>query len=186
MVKLVDTRDLKSRGLGISRAGSSPAPGTTILVGENAPSASLLLGARSSRSLWLRSGRLLRCAAHLVRFDPPGWMWVKNHRLLRSRSSHPAIFDPPDWRLGENRSSASFANDTGLASPPHDDQRFAPVSRFSRSSSARHDIWIWLRQSGRGRSTVCCENREPQGSTRKLKRSPLAIGTSTLHPDRAS
>jgi hypothetical protein len=30
MVKLVDTRDLKSRGLGRVRAGSSPAPGTKI------------------------------------------------------------------------------------------------------------------------------------------------------------
>ena len=28
MVELVDTRDLKSRGLGRVRAGSSPAPGT--------------------------------------------------------------------------------------------------------------------------------------------------------------
>ena len=30
MVELVDTRDLKSRGLGRVRAGSSPAPGTTL------------------------------------------------------------------------------------------------------------------------------------------------------------
>src|SRR5437762_14346856 len=30
MVELVDTRDLKSRGPGRVRAGSSPAPGTTI------------------------------------------------------------------------------------------------------------------------------------------------------------
>jgi hypothetical protein len=30
MVELVDTRDLKSRGLGRVRAGSSPAPGTKI------------------------------------------------------------------------------------------------------------------------------------------------------------
>jgi hypothetical protein len=30
MVELVDTRDLKSRGSGRVRAGSSPAPGTTL------------------------------------------------------------------------------------------------------------------------------------------------------------
>ncbi len=30
MVELVDTRDLKSRGLGRVRAGSSPAPGTKV------------------------------------------------------------------------------------------------------------------------------------------------------------
>ena len=32
MVELVDTRDLKSRGLGRVRAGSSPAPGTKLLI----------------------------------------------------------------------------------------------------------------------------------------------------------
>jgi hypothetical protein len=32
MVELVDTRDLKSRGPGRVRAGSSPAPGTKLLI----------------------------------------------------------------------------------------------------------------------------------------------------------
>ena len=41
MVELVDTRDLKSRGPGRVRAGSSPAPGTTIFLIDAARRAGL-------------------------------------------------------------------------------------------------------------------------------------------------